>query len=240
MCRAVGGFAGELKRHRRCVALFPICSEYSFASLDATMVQASPHTRQVVMDYLQKHDVTAKMQQALQRVIACEQLPENPIGAIAEALLAIDVMTDPEQENAAIKLQAIQRGHLARREREEQAAAATKLQSIQRGRKSRSSRAPPAKEEEEALQAIIDADPEQEAAATKLQALQRGNEARKKRKDQGDAAAMTKEEKEEAQEAAVLQARIDAIADREQEMAAAKLQAVQRGNNARKELRAAS
>ena len=72
------------------------------------MVQGSPHTMAVVMEYLQKHDVTAKMQQALQRVIACDKLPENPIGAIAEALLAIDVASDPEQENAAVKLQAIQ------------------------------------------------------------------------------------------------------------------------------------
>jgi len=68
--------------------------------------------------------------------------------------------------------------------------------------------------------------------------VKRGNDARKKRKDQapGDETA-TKEDKEEEREAAVLQARIDAIADREQEMAAAKLQAVQRGNNARKELK---
>ena len=65
-----------------------------------------------------------------------------------------------EQQAAATKMQAVQRGKHTRVERKEQQAAAIKLQAMQRGKHSR------------------DELNEQQTAATKMQAAQRGNNTR--------------------------------------------------------------
>jgi hypothetical protein len=74
-----------------------------------------------------------------------------------------------EEDGAATKLQAIQRGKRARQNNKqkedlEQAYAATKLQAMQRGKKARKKRQDKT---------------EEDGAATKLQAMQRGKKARK-------------------------------------------------------------
>ena len=136
-----------------------------------------------------------------------------------------------EIEAAAARVQSIQRGRLARKEREEQKAAATKVQAAKRGSKARKQQAA-AKQERE----------EQSAAATKMQARQRGRNARKGSKEieepAGESIADAQVEAAEA-EAAEAQEEADAMAYLEEDPAAAasatKMQAMQRGRQARKE-----
>jgi len=104
-----------------------------------------------------------------------------------------------EQEAAAVKIQAVQRGREARKEVQEMKAA--KANAVD-GSKPAS---------EVGLEVLdIERSPEEEAAAVKIQAVQRGREARKE---------------------------VEAIKEhREQEAAAVKIQAVQRGREDRKKV----
>ena len=84
-----------------------------------------------------------------------------------------------ETEVAAKRIQAVQRGKLARKEAQENKKAATSLQSNFRGYKSRQNMKQRAKDAEDA---------EQAEAATKIAAMHRGKAYRKERREQEDAA----------------------------------------------------
>ena len=116
--------------------------------------------------------------------------------------------TEEEKQEAATKIQKIQRGRMTRKQLNEEqeaqeelsreAIAATKIQALQRGKLGRE-RADRVKEgveqpigrqqpvdDTEELPEGLTLDPEQEAAATKIQALQRGRLARKSKSKEGD------------------------------------------------------
>ena len=81
---------------------------------------------------------------------------------------------DADEQLAATKMQALQRGKKTRlemQEKQEQASAATRLQAIQRGKQAR--------------QEVLDKQ-EQAVAATKLQAIQRGKLAREEQKEKAE------------------------------------------------------
>ena len=143
-----------------------------------------------------------------------------------------------EQENAALKIQAMHRGKKAReqlrKDRDEEEAAALKIQAMHRGRKTRQtlSRQKEAEAEEEELT----------AAALKIQAVHRGRKTRMELLKQ-------KQEEEEELTAAALKiqavhrgrkTRMDLVKERQEkeelEAAALKIQAVHRGRKTRMEL----
>ena len=143
-----------------------------------------------------------------------------------------------EQENAALKIQAMHRGKKAReqlrKDRDEEEAAALKIQAMHRGRKTRQtlSRQKEAEAEEEELT----------AAALKIQAVHRGRKTRMELLKQ-------KQEEEEELTAAALKiqavhrgrkTRMDLLKERQEneelEAAALKIQAVHRGRKTRMEL----
>merc|ERR1712193_535071 len=135
-------------------------------------------------------------------------------------------------------LQAIQRGKQARREVAEKAAA------LQAAIKEADDAQAAAEEEVD-----IPDDAETNAAATKLQAIQRGKLARRQVAEKAAALQAAIEEVDAAQEeieavkvameeVAVADEQIDIPDDEETNAAATKLQAIQRGKNARKEVEA--
>ena len=143
-----------------------------------------------------------------------------------------------EQENAALKIQAMHRGKKAReqlrKDRDEEEAAALKIQAMHRGRKTRQtlSRQKEAEAEEEELT----------ATALKIQAVHRGRKTRMELLKQ-------KQEEEEELTAAALKiqavhrgrkTRMDLLKERQEkeelEAAALKIQAVHRGRKTRMEL----
>jgi hypothetical protein len=171
--------------------------------------------------------------------------------AIAEQVLAaqdsggVDLEFDAELEAAAVKIQAMQRGKLARKsldsttpsalpaaaedaidldmEDPELAAAASRIQAIQRGRLSRRQASQPAPEPEEEAIDVDLGDPELQEAALKIQAIQRGRLARRA------AAPVTVAEAE----AGAIDLDMD---DPELADAAAKIQAIHRGRATRRSM----
>ena len=146
-----------------------------------------------------------------------------------------EVAAQDALDAAAAKVQAIQRGHMTRKERKEQAAAATKVQAAKRGQQSRKAAAAERHRVAE----------EQGAAATKMQARQRGRSERKKRSGEtaeevehqgaADATEQVENSNAELQEE---QEEADAMAylmnDPQAAQSATKMQAIQRGRQARK------
>eukprot|EP00928_Gymnodinium_smaydae_P073158 TRINITY_DN563_c0_g1_i1.p1 TRINITY_DN563_c0_g1~~TRINITY_DN563_c0_g1_i1.p1 ORF type:complete len:735 (+),score=182.16 TRINITY_DN563_c0_g1_i1:253-2457(+) len=155
---------------------------------------------------------------------------------------AIDEIADelatgtPEEQQAAMRIQAIQRGKKARKEselmrieREEQTAAATKIQAIHRGKIARRSQANAAPADADAVtsdavdqqatamddigelpeEELPEGTPEEQAAAARIQAIQRGKQARRE----------TQQKREEI-------------------AAATKIQAIHRGKQARRSMAA--
>jgi len=171
----------------------------------------------------------------LERVLF--ERPKNASAFMIELLAKGDVAApdtgedaaQAELDAAAAKLQAIQRGHKTRKERNEQQQAATKVQAAKRGSKAR----------KQAAEARHQVQEEQGAAATKMQARQRGRNSRKKVAEvehQGAADASEQldsanaellEEQEEANAMAYLMEDPNAAAS------ATKMQAIQRGRQAR-------
>ena len=135
-----------------------------------------------------------------------------------------------ELDAAAAKIQAIKRGHKTRQERHEQQAAATKVQAAKRGQKSR-------KQVADKRHAVQE---EQGAAATKMQARQRGRKSREKQAEVQHQGAADASEQEEAMNAELQeeQEEADAMAylmeDPNAAASATKMQAIQRGRQARK------
>lgn len=141
-----------------------------------------------------------------------------------------EVAAQDALDAAAAKVQAIQRGHMTRKERKEQDKAAAKVQAAKRGQAGRKAAA----NERQRVQE------EQGAAATKMQARQRGRNQRKKvaevehqgaadASEQADnAEAELREQQEEADAMAYLSSDPSAAAS------ATKMQAIQRGRQARR------
>lgn len=172
----------------------------------------------------------------LERVLY--ERPKNAPAFIIQLLAKGDIAPPDTGEEAAqaaldaaaAKVQAIQRGHMTRKERQEQQRAATKVQAAKRGSQARKDAAGKRRAVEE----------EQGAAATKMQARQRGRTSRKMQAEveyQGAADAdqqmdsMTAEMQEEQEEQ-------DAMAYLMEDPAAAasatKMQAIQRGRQSRR------
>jgi hypothetical protein len=160
--------------------------------------------------------------------------PKNALAFMIELLVKGDVAApdtgeeaaQAELDEAAARLQAIQRGRKSRKERREQADAATKVQAARRGSSSRKAAQAKRKDREE-----------ENGAATKMQARQRGRNARKnKAVGAADASEQIEAAEAEAQEA---QEEADAMAylaeDPQAAASATKMQAMQRGRQARKE-----
>ena len=146
-----------------------------------------------------------------------------------------------EQIEAAKKVQAASRGARQRSQNRQEAAAATRVQAMQRGKQARGGREKKLEEQQE-----------EEAAAVKMQAMQRGNSARRA-SSKGSEVALT--------HAAATQGLdltsdtllkdhmlVDGVTDEaleavrqdlsEEELAAVRLQAMQRGNMERKQMQA--
>jgi len=182
--------------------------------------------------------------------------PANPVQFLIELLAKGDLTADVDggdEEAAAAKMQALQRGKKARqqaaakkqaKEDKKQAEAATQMQSIRRGQMERKAMKEKRLEAEQAMkeEAMVEeqaapteegaVDPEQAAAAAKMQALQRGKKAR------DEYMAQRQEKAEQDAAATKMQAVRRGQAERkeraEEAAAATKMQALQRGKNARK------
>ena len=216
---------------------YPKAAEAAQIPAEAKVWQAASldiYNRKQLTMYMEDIRWAPTLAALLERVLF--ERPKNPIAFMLELchkgdVAAPDTGEDAAQEEieaAAARVQSIQRGRLARKEREEQKAAATKMQARQRGKNARkksaaavvpeeaaedvagsasaqveaaAAEAEEAQAEADAL-AYLESDPAAAASATKMQAMQRGRAARKERE--------------------------------EQKAAATKMQARQRGKNARK------
>ena len=129
--------------------------------------------------------------------------PEDPILFCIDELLNMYDGDDPEltfagtedEVAAASKIQAMNRGKLARKELQEQSDAATKMQAVQRGKAARKSiggaeAGEPATADAAAAEedAVFEGTEDEVAAASKIQAMNRGKLARKELQEQSDAA----------------------------------------------------
>jgi len=127
-----------------------------------------------------------------------------------------------EEEAAALKIQAMQRGQAARKEVEEMKAAAAT--------------AAPTPGTGEGEEVFFEGTAEEEAAALKIQAMQRGKAARKEVDEMKAAAGTTASETEASAPAAQAEEEVFFEGTAEEEAAALKIQAMQRGKAARKEV----
>ena len=125
---------------------------------------------------------------------------------------------EEEQAQAATKIAAMHRGKAARRERAEQAEAATKMQAIQRGRMARKGKEPVAI----APDTEVAYDPAEADAATLIQAQMRGRATRREMKAQAEGKKIEEE--------------LGLTGSEEESAAIARMQAQQRGKMARKEM----
>ena len=177
------------------------------------------------LDQEKKHAATKI--QALERGRQCRQQ------LAAEQLEKPEPDEKQQQEDAAMKIQKVQRGNASRKLDQEKKHAATKIQALERGRQCRQQLAAEQLEKPEP-----DEKQQQEDAAMKIQKVQRGNASRKLDQEKKHAAtkiqALERGRQCRQQLAAEQLEKPEPDEKQQQEDAAMKIQKVQRGNASRK------
>lgn len=173
--------------------------------------------KQLAEDRREQEEASRKIQ-AIQRG---KQDRAKVAGMRAQKIEAeLGLTGSPEEAAKIAKLQAAQRGKMARKELAEQQAAASKIAAVQRGKQDRARVAGMKVEKELGLTGS----PEEESAASKIAAVQRGKQ------DRARVAAMKAEKGEAAEEEAAPTGNDD------EAQAAAKIQAMHRGKMTRQEI----
>ena len=173
------------------------------------------------LDQEKKHAATKI--QALERGRQCRQQ------LAAEQLEKPEPDEKQQQEDAAMKIQKVQRGNASRKLDQEKKHAATKIQALERGRQCRQQLAAEQLEKPEP-----DEKQQQEDAAMKIQKVQRGNASRKL--DQEKKHAATKIQALERGRQCRQQLAAEQLDKQEQEEAAIKIQKLQRGKACRQQV----
>ena len=206
------------------------------------------------LDQEKKHAATKI--QALERGRQCRQQ------LAAEQLEKPEQDEKQQQEDAAMKIQKVQRGNASRKLDQEKKHAATKIQALERGRQCRQQLAAeqldkPAEQDEKQQQedaamkiqkvqrgnASRKLDQEKKHAATKIQALERGRQCRQQLAAEQLDKPAEQDEKQQQEDAAmkiqkVQRGNASRKLDQEKKHAATKIQALERGRQCRQQLAA--
>ena len=188
------------------------------------------HSEELTAANLQLNSRRKELQtkiQALERGKQCRQQ------LAAEQLEKPEPDEKQQQEDAAMKIQKVQRGNASRKLDQEKKHAATKIQALERGRQCRQQLAAEQLEKPEP-----DEKQQKEDAAMKIQKVQRGNVSRKLDQEKKHAAtkiqALERGRQCRQQLAAEQLEKPEPDEKQQQEDAAMKIQKVQRGNASRK------